>query len=472
MLVLLYNYSNTQIIIYGPKSTPRLIRRGVPIKLITIIAIFLVLFGLGCSNSTATEVTLEPSTQIVTAGESFTVDVFVTPDTEIAGLQFDLEFDSSKIQIDSVSEGRFLNQNGISTFFNSGNIDNTVGILSDVYGSAIGPSSMLSSESFATITMSVKEQATNTSTIFLKNVIISDPSGNLLDFQVTDLILIINEVPVAVANGPSEVNEGDLISFSASGSYDPDGVELTSYEWDFNDGTTASGLEVTHVYANNGVYTVILMVTDDQGTSTSDTLMVTVNNVAPVVDAGTDQTANMGKEVVFSGSFDDPGTLDTHTISWDFGDGETAEDTLTPAHTYAGSDVYNVIITITDNDGASTSDTATITVSEINTISIDSITVSVVEDYKFWKWTRVYGTAEVKVVDATGNPVNGATVSGQWSGTTSDSDSGVTDSNGKVTMDSKRVWGSEPRTFNFTVNDVSHIIQWDGGTRSDTITYQ
>ncbi|WP_342210520.1 PKD domain-containing protein [Methanococcoides vulcani] len=390
----------------------------------------------------------------------------------MAGLQFDLEFDSSKIQIDSVSEGRLLSQNGISTFFNDGNIDNNAGILSGVFGSAIGPSSVLEPESFASITMSVKEQATSTSTIFLKNVIISDPSGNPIDVQITDLTLTINEVPVAVINSPSEVNEGDLVPFSASGSYDSDGVELTSYEWDFSDGTTASGSEVTHVYATNGIYIVTLTVTDNEGTSTSDTLIVTVNNVAPVVDAGTDQTANMGEEVVFSGSFDDPGSFDTHIILWDFGDGETVEGTLTPAHTYAGSGVYNLILTITDNDGASTSDTATVTVSDTNAISIDSISMSMVENYKFWKWTRIHATAEVKIVDATGSPINGATVSGQWSGATSDSDSGVTGSNGKVTLDSKNVWGSEPRTFTFTVNDVSHTIQWDGETKSGTITYQ
>lgn len=359
------------------------------IKFITIITIFLLLLGLVCSNSTATELILEPSTQFVTTGESFTVDVFVTPDTAIAGLQFDLEFDSSKIQIDNVNEGVFLSQNGVSTFFSSGNIDNNAGTLSGVFGSVIGPSSVLGPESFASITMSVNEQATSTSTVFLKNVIISDPSGDPIDVQITDLTLTINEVPVAVANAPSECNKGDLLSFNALGSYDPDGVALISYEWDFGDGTTASGSEVTHVYANNGIYMVTLTVTDNEGTSASDTIMVTVNNVAT-----------------------------------------------------------------------------------FNTISIDSTTMSVVENHKFWKWTRVYATAEIKIVDATGNPVNGATVSGQWSDTTTDSDSGVTDSNGKVTVESKSVWGSEPRTFIFTVNGVSHAIQWDGETKSGTITYQ
>lgn len=129
------------------------------------------------------------------------MDVLVTADTEIAGVQFDFEYDGSKIEVDSVSDGGFLSQIGDSTFFNEGYIDNSGRLLSYVFGSIIGPSSVLEPRSFASITMSVKEGATGTSTINLTNVIISDPSGNPVDFQTTDLTLGINEVPVAVVNG-------------------------------------------------------------------------------------------------------------------------------------------------------------------------------------------------------------------------------------------------------------------------------
>ncbi|MCM1988025.1 hypothetical protein KDK67_13770 [Methanococcoides seepicolus] len=172
-------------------------------KVITIITIFLLLLVFSCFNSAAADVTLESSTQIATYGENFTIDVFVTPDAAIAGLQFDLDFDSSKIQIDSVSEGILLSQNGASTFFSDGNTDNNVGALSNVYGLILAPSSIIEPESFASITMSVKEQATSTATIGLKNVIISDPSGNPLSVLIKNTTLTINEAPLA--SEPEEV---------------------------------------------------------------------------------------------------------------------------------------------------------------------------------------------------------------------------------------------------------------------------
>ncbi|NPE29510.1 PKD domain-containing protein, partial [Methanococcoides sp. SA1] len=209
----------------------------------------------------------------------------------IAGLQFDLEFDSSKIQVESVSEGMLLRQNGASTFFNDGNIDNNAGTLSDIYGLVMGPSSILEPESFASITMSVKEQATSTSAICLKNVIISDPSGNPIDVLIKNTTLIINKAPVAVANGPSEVNEGDLIPFDGSASSDPEGA-IVSYNWDFGDGNTGIGKTTTHTYTSPNTYTVTLRVTDNYGLTDTDTATVTV------------EEAPSGPQEVFYDSFE------------------------------------------------------------------------------------------------------------------------------------------------------------------------
>ena len=71
---------------------------------------------------------------------------------------------------------------------------------------------------------------------------------------------------------PSDPKPGDIVTFNASDSYDPDNPydetpgPIASYEWDFGDGNIARGLTapiVTHTYNESGVYTVKLIVTDD-----------------------------------------------------------------------------------------------------------------------------------------------------------------------------------------------------------------
>src|SRR5207247_1568250 len=60
---------------------------------------------------------------------------------------------------------------------------------------------------------------------------------------------------VAVAGPPVTGTEGAAVAFGGSGSADPDGAAL-SYLWDFGDGSpTATGAQVSHVYADNGTYT-------------------------------------------------------------------------------------------------------------------------------------------------------------------------------------------------------------------------
>ncbi|RLJ18330.1 hypothetical protein DJ031_11765 [bacterium endosymbiont of Escarpia laminata] len=84
--------------------------------------------------------------------------------------------------------------------------------------------------------------------------------------------------------------------------------------------------------------------------------------MAPVVDAGPDQTINEGDTASFNGSFTDPGSADTHTVEWNFGDGPSASGGLSQTHTYAEDGIY----TVTDDEGASGSDTLQIGVDAAN----------------------------------------------------------------------------------------------------------
>ena len=182
---------------------------------------------------------------------------------------------------------------------------------------------------------------------------------------VTQDIDIVNRAPVVELGGPASGVEGSPISFSGSFT-DPGSLDTHTIEWSFGDGGTDAGtLTPTHTYADNGPYTVTLTVTDNDGGEGTDTIVVNVENVAPVVDAGADETASEGSPISFSGSFTDSGSLDTHTIDWSFGDGGTDAGTLTPTHTYADDGSYTVTLTVTDGEGGEGTDTMIVNVENV-----------------------------------------------------------------------------------------------------------
>lgn len=172
-----------------------------------------------------------------------------------------------------------------------------------------------------------------------------------------------NESPVADAGGPYTGTEGSPISFDGGASSDPDDC-IVSWEWDLDgDGEfdDACGQQVQNTWDDDYSGDIGLKVTDGCGASDTDMTCVTVNNVAPCVDAGSDQIADEGDTVTFSGSLADPGS-DTHSMKWDFGDGSTAVDTLEPSHDYADDGEYVITLTVTDDDCGVGTDTLVVTV--------------------------------------------------------------------------------------------------------------
>ena len=84
--------------------------------------------------------------------------------------------------------------------------------------------------------------------------------------------------PVAVVNGPFTSLPGESVAMSAAGSSDPDGDALT-YLWSFGDGTTGTGLTVSHTYAQAGSFTVRLIVRDIR--NLADTVFTTATVLTP-----------------------------------------------------------------------------------------------------------------------------------------------------------------------------------------------
>jgi len=275
-------------------------------------------------------------------------------------------------------------------------------------------------------------------------------------FAALNYTSVPNNEPVADADGPYTGTEDTAVTFDGSGSYDPDDDPLT-YSWDFGDGTTGAGVSPTHTYTAGGEYTVTLVVNDGKVNSSPSTTTATIDEVndPPVADAGPDQTALVGEEVTFdgSGSYDiDDGVA---AYAWDFGDGVTGSG-ITTTHAYLTAETCTVTLTVTDNGGLTATDTATVTVTEQPTealMHVAGIEMSL-STKKAGRNVFTKALATVTIKDASGN-VAGATVYGSWSGNTADTDSGITGTEGKVTLESDAVRNASSGTeFTFTVTNV------------------
>ncbi len=194
------------------------------------------------------------------------------------------------------------------------------------------------------------------------------------------LTTVPNYPPVADANGPYEVDEGSPAIFNASDSYDPEGDPL-EYRWDFEnddvwDTDWSTNPTASYTWGDDHLGLVKVEVRDKLGFTANDTGSVIVYNVAPTITNLTMDQSNPQfilpyvHDLMFEGSFTDPGWLDTHTATWNFGDGTIVSGTLieennepnatgttTADHVYSAPGIYTVTLTVTDDDGGIGSDT-------------------------------------------------------------------------------------------------------------------
>ena len=162
------------------------------------------------------------------------------------------------------------------------------------------------------------------------------------------------EAGFAAVAGPASGNEGDNLDFNAAASVDPNGA-VVSFAWDFGDGTTASGVNASHVFAQDGVHAVTVTVTDTDGLTDTATLFVTVSNVAPVLGNIPDGTLQAGDTYTVTGQFSDPGA-DAWIVMVNWGDGSAPSQALVSGHDFSLVHVYEnpgsylVSVAVADDD--------------------------------------------------------------------------------------------------------------------------
>jgi len=167
--------------------------------------------------------------------------------------------------------------------------------------------------------------------------------------------IVVNAPPVADAGPDRLAAVQEEITFDGSSSADPDGA-LTSYRWDFGDGTTGSGMVARHRYRTSGTYPVRLTVTDDAGVENSAAAAVaTITvNAAPQPVIAVAGGACFGRPVALSATASRDADGPIGRFEWDFGDGAKAEG-VEVAHTYADPGVYQLRLIADDGTGVANS---------------------------------------------------------------------------------------------------------------------
>ena len=160
----------------------------------------------------------------------------------------------------------------------------------------------------------------------------------------------------------------DTVIFDAAASTN-NGVACGSnclFDWNFGDGTTASGRTVTHQFRTQGTFQVRLTVTDARGATSSSLQTVRVLPGDPPTAGFTTSPAAPGvnTEVFFNATQSLPAAGSGRTITryeWDFGDGTGGSGVVT-SHRFTAPGVYQVVLTVTDDAGSTARATTPLTV--------------------------------------------------------------------------------------------------------------
>ncbi|MGL1886221.1 MAG: family 16 glycosylhydrolase, partial [Reichenbachiella sp.] len=199
---------------------------------------------------------------------------------------------------------------------------------------------------------------------------VTDDDGISATDEVT---VVVNQLPTVDAGNDIQAidtddNGTETLALDASASSDPNG-SIVSYVWIVNESEITTGETSSFDFAI-GTHAVTLEVTDDDGSVVTDEMMIIVSradNNAPVAEAGADVTRddddNSGSETY---TFDATGSSDTDgfilSYVW-FEDGVEIATGESPSVSL-GIGKHNIVLEVTDNEGASTSDEVVFTTTQ------------------------------------------------------------------------------------------------------------
>jgi PKD repeat protein len=183
---------------------------------------------------------------------------------------------------------------------------------------------------------------------------VSNSAGASEDFADIVVEPRVSEPVARFGQSALEIVEGEIISFNDLSLNSP-----TSLTWEFGEGSTAQGANVSHSWDAPGQFTVTLTARNDAG-SDDVAKTVTVIPLPPNPPNASFILASATVPVNSVISFTDSSTGDPTSWEWDFGDG-TSSTAQSPPHGYSAPGTYTVTLTAS-NAGGSTLVTKTVVV--------------------------------------------------------------------------------------------------------------
>jgi PKD repeat protein len=152
------------------------------------------------------------------------------------------------------------------------------------------------------------------------------------------------------------INEGSPLTLDGLASTAPEFDDsVVSWVWDVPGRAAMNGPSVQFDTSEDGVFNGTLTVTDNLGSTHTETFQVTVRDIDPVANAGGPYIANQDEPITFdasrSRSLSPADTIVSYTWSW--GDGTPDSNGQVVNHAFTAQGAYNVTLTVTDEDSSS-----------------------------------------------------------------------------------------------------------------------
>ena len=255
-----------------------------------------------------------------------------------------------------VDEGTDVTLNGGNSEDTDGNIVSYLWTESGA-GVGTGESVLLSDLSVGTHTITL--------------LVTDDDEATATDSVVITVNAVENQAPIADAGADQTVDEGTEVTLDGSGSEDTDGGSIVSYLWTEEGAEVGTGENIVLSDLSVGTHTITLLVTDDEEATATDSVEITVNaveNLAPIADAGADQTVDEGNEVTLdaSGSEDSDGSVLSYL--WTDNGVEVGTGEIVVLSNLAVG-THTIDLLVTDEEEATATDSVEITVNAVENLA-------------------------------------------------------------------------------------------------------